>query len=79
VSSFPLSAVSDSNLPPKRPIQQRLEQMLRLALRLALLGAQPLESLDDVGELLLEGELWKLWTTKAFYCSTAHSIASTAA
>jgi hypothetical protein len=53
--------------------------MLRLALRLALLGAQPLESLDDVGELLLEGELWKLWTTKAFYWLTAHSIASTAA
>jgi len=26
-------------LPPKRPVQQRLEQMLRLALGLVLLGA----------------------------------------
>jgi hypothetical protein len=34
-------------------VEQRLEQMLRLALGLALLGAQPLEFVDDVGELLL--------------------------
>ena len=46
----------DSHLPPKRPAQQRLEQMFRLALGLALLGAQPLEFLNDVGELLLERE-----------------------
>ena len=37
-------------------MQQRLEQMLRLALGFALLGAQPLELVDDAGELLLEGE-----------------------
>ena len=29
----------DSQLPPKRPVQQRLEQILRLALGFALLGA----------------------------------------
>jgi hypothetical protein len=46
VSSVPPSAISDSNLPPKRPVQQRLEQMLRLALRLVLLRAQPLESVE---------------------------------
>jgi hypothetical protein len=46
----------DSHLPPKRPMQQRLEQVLRLALGFALLGAQPLELVDDVGELLLKGE-----------------------
>ena len=30
----------DSQLPPKRPVQQRLEEMLRLALGFVLLGAQ---------------------------------------
>ena len=37
-------------------MQQRLEQVLRLVLGFALLGAQPLELADDGGELLLEGE-----------------------
>ena len=37
-------------LPPKCPMDQRLEQMLRLALRFSPLGAQPLEFADDVGE-----------------------------
>ena len=50
--------LGDSKLPPKRPIQQRLEQVLRLALRLALLGAQPLGSVDDVGKFLLKGQ-WR--------------------
>jgi hypothetical protein len=36
------------NSPSKRPMQQRLKQMLHLALRFALLGAQPLESVDDI-------------------------------
>ena len=44
----------DSNLPSKRPVEQRLEQVLGLALRLALLGAEPLELVDEVIELLLE-------------------------
>ena len=48
--------VPNSNLPPKRPMEQRLEQVLRLALHLALLGAQPLDFVDDLGELLLERE-----------------------
>ena len=41
-------------------MEQCLEQMLRLALCLALLGAEPLEFVDDVGELLLErvGREW---------------------
>jgi hypothetical protein len=43
-------------LPLKRLVQQRLEEVLRLALGFALLGAQPLESVDDAGELLLEWE-----------------------
>ena len=46
----------DSQLLPKRPVQQCLEQMLRVALGFALLGAQPLELVDDLGEFLLEGE-----------------------
>jgi hypothetical protein len=33
-------------------MEQRLEQVLRLAL----LGAEPLELVDDVGELLLQEE-----------------------
>jgi len=33
----------DSQLPPKRSVQQGLEEMFRLALGFALLGAQPLE------------------------------------
>ena len=37
-------------------MQQRLEQVLRLALGFALLGAQPLELADDSGKLPLEGE-----------------------
>ena len=37
-------------------MEQGLEEVLRLALRLALLGAEPLEFVDDVGELLLVGE-----------------------
>ncbi len=41
-------------LSPKRPMQQRLEQVLRLALGFALLGTQPLELTDGGGELLLE-------------------------
>ena len=47
-----------SYLSPKRPMEQRLEQVLRLALGLALLDAQPLEFVGDVGELLLEGNGW---------------------
>jgi len=42
------------NSPPKRPVQQRLEEMLRLMLGFALLGAQPLEFADDVGGFWLE-------------------------
>jgi hypothetical protein len=42
VSSFPLSALSDSNLPPKRLLQQRLEQELCLPL----LDVQPLEFVE---------------------------------
>ncbi len=41
---------------PKRPVQQRLKQMLRLPLGFPLLGAQPAVFLDDFGELLLEWE-----------------------
>jgi len=40
-------------------MQQRLEQMLRLAFGFALLGAQALEFVDDVGEFLLEGKRGK--------------------
>jgi hypothetical protein len=36
-----LRVFRDSHLPLKRPMAQRLEQVLRLALRLPLLGAQP--------------------------------------
>jgi hypothetical protein len=35
----PLKDLSGLHLPPKRPMQQRLKQMLRLALRFALLGS----------------------------------------
>lgn len=37
-------------------MQQRVEEVLRLAQRFPLLGAQPLVLLHDGGELLLEGE-----------------------
>jgi len=37
-------------------MQQGLEEMFGMAPGFALLGAQPLESVNDVGELLLEGE-----------------------
>ena len=39
-----MPAMCALQLPPKRPIEQRLEQVLRLAL----LDAQPLEFVDDV-------------------------------
>ena len=39
--------------PPKRPLQQRLKQVLRLPLRLALLCAQPLEAAQNVGKYVL--------------------------
>ena len=42
----------------ERPLQQRLEQVLRLALCLALLGTQPLEFADDGGESLLVPKRW---------------------
>jgi hypothetical protein len=44
---------TSSHLSQKRPIQQRLKQMLRLALGFALLGAQALEFASDVSEFLL--------------------------
>ena len=40
-------------LPPERAVQQRLEQVLRLAFGLALLGADSLVFADDPGELAL--------------------------
>jgi len=43
----PFREFRGSQLPPKRPLQQRLEQVLRLALGFALLGAQPLEFVDS--------------------------------
>jgi hypothetical protein len=36
-------------------MQQRLKQMLRLALGLTLLGAQALDAMDDGGEMLSKG------------------------
>jgi hypothetical protein len=43
-----LAKSTSSQLPPKRPLQQRLKQMLHLAFRFALLGAQPLEFVSDL-------------------------------
>ncbi len=40
-------------------MQQRTKQMLRLALGLLLLGAQPFKFVDDLGEFLLEVKRWK--------------------
>jgi hypothetical protein len=45
-----------SKVLPKRQMQQRLKQMLRLALGFPLLGAQLFKFLDNVGEFLLEEE-----------------------
>ena len=49
----------DLHLPPNRLVEEGLEEMGRLALRLVLLGAQPLEFVDNGGELLLEWERGK--------------------
>jgi len=48
-----------SQFSPKGAVEQGLEEVLGLAGGLALLGTQPLEFVDDVGELLLEGERWE--------------------
>ena len=39
--------------PPKRPVEQGLEEVLRLALGFALLGAQTLETVNDLGKACL--------------------------
>jgi hypothetical protein len=42
----PISLPPWLHFPPKRPVEKSLEQMLRLALRLALLDARPLEFVE---------------------------------
>ena len=53
-------SITGGTTPPlrKRPMQQRLKQMLRLPFRFPLLRAQTLELLDDAREFLLERERW---------------------
>ena len=45
-----------SQFSPKGAVEQRLEELLGLAGGFPLLGAETLEFVNDVGELLLEGE-----------------------
>ena len=45
-----------SHFPAKRPVQQRLKQMLRLPFRFPLLRTQTLKLLDDARKFLLERE-----------------------